>query len=122
MERFLGVLIEHYAGAFPVWLSPDQVSVIPITDAHNEYAARLTRRLVGEGIRAKFESSSDRMHAKIRKAQLLKIPYMLVIGEREVAEGTVSLRKRDGTRADDMPVDEFIALVKERNDTYSSEL
>jgi threonyl-tRNA synthetase len=122
MERFLGVLIEHYAGAFPVWLSPDQVSIIPITDSHNEYAARLARQMVEEGIRAKFDSSSDRMNAKIRRAQLLKIPYMLVVGDRELAQGTISLRKRDGSRSNDMPVGEFIALVKKRIETRSSKL
>jgi threonyl-tRNA synthetase len=122
MERFLGVLIEHYAGAFPVWLSPDQVSIIPITDSHNEYAAQLARQMAEEGIRAKFDSSSDRMNAKIRRAQLLKIPYMLVVGDREMAENTVSLRKRDGTRINGMAIQEFIALVKERIETRSGEL
>jgi threonyl-tRNA synthetase len=122
MERFLGVLIEHYAGAFPVWLSPDQVSIIPITDAHYDYARQLARQMVEQGIRARFDSSSDRMNAKIRHAQLLKIPYMLVVGDREMAENTISLRKRDGSKVNDMAVEEFIALVQERIATRSSEL
>src|SRR5512136_216559 len=111
-ERMIGFLLEHYAGNFPVWLSPDQVKVIPITDAHNDYAVQLVGQLKEHGIRAEADLTNDRMNAKIRQAQLFKIPYMLVVGEREMSEGTVSLRKRDGSRRDGMPVDEFIKLVK----------
>ncbi len=121
-ERMIGFLIEHYAGNFPVWLSPDQVRVIPITDAHNAYAGKLVARMKEQGMRAEADLSNDRMNAKIRQAQLFKVPYMLVVGEREMAEGTVSLRKRDGTRQDGMPVDEFIELVKDRIEKRSSEL
>jgi threonyl-tRNA synthetase len=113
-ERMIGFLLEHYAGNFPVWLSPDQVRVIPITDAHNDYALNLASQVKEKGIRAEADLSNDRMNAKIRQAQLFKIPYMLVVGEREMSEGTVSLRKRDGSRQDGMPVDEFIKLVKDR--------
>ncbi|HEX9116692.1 MAG TPA: threonine--tRNA ligase [Anaerolineae bacterium] len=113
-ERMIGFLIEHYAGNFPVWLSPEQVRVIPITDAHNEYAANLTAQLRGLDVRAEVDTTSERMNAKIRAAQLMKVPYMLVVGEQEVANGTVSLRKRDGTRRDAMPSAEFLALVQEK--------
>jgi len=121
-ERMIGFLIEHFAGNFPVWLSPDQVRVIPITDAHNDYAVRLANQMQVEGIRAEADLSADRMNAKIRHAQLFKVPYMLVVGDSEMADGVVSLRKRDGSRADGMPVGEFIALAKGRIATRSREL
>ena len=121
-ERMIGFLIEHYAGSFPVWLAPDQVRVIPITDAHNEYAVRLAEQMKAEGIRAEADLGADRMNAKIRQAQLFKVPYMLVVGDREMAEEQVSLRKRDGSRADGLPVAEFIAMVKERIATRSREI
>ncbi|MFZ0533739.1 MAG: threonine--tRNA ligase [Anaerolineales bacterium] len=121
-ERMIGFLIEHFAGNFPVWLSPDQVRLIPITDAHNDYALRLVSQMKEKGIRAEADLSNDRMNAKIRQAQLFKVPYMLVVGEREMSEGTVSLRKRDGSRQDGMPVNEFVRLVKNRIDRRSREL
>ncbi len=121
-ERLIGFLIEHYAGNFPVWLAPQQVVVIPITDAHNEYAANLARRLFDGGIRAEADLSSERMNAKIRQAQLMKVPYMLVVGDREISQETVSLRKRDGSRRNDMPVGEFIALVQEKIATRAGDL
>ncbi|MEJ5198656.1 MAG: threonine--tRNA ligase [Anaerolineae bacterium] len=114
LERFFGVLIEHFAGAFPVWLSPVQVAVIPIADRHNEAAHNIAARLKEAGLRVEVDDSSDRMNAKIRNAQLMKVPYMLVIGDQEANSGTVSLRKRDGTRQDRMPVEEFIALATDR--------
>jgi threonyl-tRNA synthetase len=118
-ERMIGFLIEHFAGNFPVWLSPDQVRMIPITDVHNDYALRLVNQMKAQGIRAEADLSNDRMNAKIRQAQLFKVPFMLVVGEREMSEGTVSLRKRDGSRQDGMPVDDFIQLVKDRIDKRS---
>jgi threonyl-tRNA synthetase len=121
-ERMIGFLLEHYAGSFPVWLSPDQVRVIPITDAHIAYALRLVSQMKELGIRAEADLSNDRMNAKIRQAQLFKVPYMLVVGEREMTEGTVSLRKRDGTRLDGMPVGQFIKLVQDRIENRSPEL
>jgi threonyl-tRNA synthetase len=121
-ERMIGFLLEHYAGNFPVWLSPDQVRVIPITDSHNEYALQMVTQMKELGIRAEADLSNDRMNAKIRQAQLFKIPYMLVVGEREMSDSTVSLRKRDGTRTDSMPADEFIMLVKDRIEKRAREL
>jgi threonyl-tRNA synthetase len=121
-ERMIGFLLEHYAGSFPVWLSPHQVRVIPITDNHNDYAGRLANEMRAQGIRAEADLGSDRMSAKIRQAQLFKVPYMLVVGDREMADGTVSLRKRDGSRADGMPVDEFIKQVQDRIQKRSREL
>jgi threonyl-tRNA synthetase len=113
-ERFLGFLIEHYAGKFPVWLSPEQVRVIPITDNHNEYAANLADRMKAAGIRAQADLGGERMNAKIRQAQLMKVPYMAVVGDQEVAGETIALRRRDNTRQNDVPVAAFIAQVKER--------
>ncbi|MER3543148.1 MAG: threonine--tRNA ligase [Chloroflexota bacterium] len=121
-ERLVGFLLEHYAGNFPVWLSPEQVRVIPITDSQNDYAVQLGQRLRDAGIRAEVDLDPERMNAKIRKAQLMKVPYMLVVGEQEVTNGTVSLRRRDGQRRDNMPVAEFIALVQERIAARSPEL
>ena len=121
-ERMIGFLIEHFAGNFPVWLSPDQVRIIPITDGHNEYAIRLARQMGDQGIRAEADLGTDRMNAKIRQAQLFKVPYMLVVGDREMAEDLVSLRRRDGSRADGMPVTEFIAMVKGKIASRSREL
>ena len=121
-ERFIGFLIEHYAGNFPVWLSPQQVVVVPITSAHDEYAQSLADRLLQSGVRAQADLSAERMNAKIRNAQLMKVPYMLVVGDQEVQENSVSLRKRDGSRQNGMPFAEFEALVKDRVATRSSEL
>jgi threonyl-tRNA synthetase len=121
-ERMIGFLLEHYGGNFPVWLSPDQVRVVPITDAHNDYALRLVSQMKEKGIRVEADLSNERMNSKIRQAQLFKVPYMLVVGEREMSEGTVSLRRRDGSRQDGMPVDEFIRIVRDRIDQRSREL
>lgn len=121
-ERMVGFLLEHYAGNFPVWLSPEQVRVIPITDAHNEYAARLAGRMKAAGIRAEADLGPERMNGKIRNAQLFKIPYMAVVGDQEMNAGMLSLRKRDGARQNDLAVEEFIATLVERIKTRSNEL
>jgi threonyl-tRNA synthetase len=118
----IGFLIEHYAGKFPVWLSPEQVRLIPITDSHNEYAKKLADELFQKGFRASADMSSNRMNAKIREAQNFQVPYMLVVGDREVEEGTVSLRKRDGSRVNGMPFAEFMALIEDRDKNRSAEL
>jgi len=111
-ERMVGFLIEHYAGAFPVWLAPTQAVVIPIADRHVEYARTLAGRLAAAGIRAQADEGSERMNAKIRGAQLKKIPYMLVVGDRESQAGTASLRLRSGEDRGAVPVEEFIARVR----------
>lgn len=121
-ERMLGFLIEHYAGSFPVWLAPKQVSVIPITSEHHEYALALAKELQQLDVRAEADLGSDRMNAKIRAAQLMKTPYMLVVGDQEVQNSTVALRKRDGSRQDSLPAAEFVQMVQERIRTRSPEL
>jgi threonyl-tRNA synthetase len=113
-ERMLGFLIEHYGGNFPVWLSPEQVRVIPITDGQNEYANGIVKQLRDNGVRAHADISAQRMNAKIRQAQLMKVPYMLVIGENEMKADQVSLRVRDGSQQNNIPLGEFIARAKDR--------
>jgi threonyl-tRNA synthetase len=113
-ERMIGFLLEHYAGSFPVWLSPEQVRVIPITDGQNEYANSIVSQLREQGIRSHVDISAQRMNAKIRQAQLMKVPYMLVVGENEMNAGQVSLRARDGAQQNNIPLDEFIARAKDR--------
>jgi threonyl-tRNA synthetase len=113
-ERMVGFLIEHYAGNFPVWLSPEQVRVIPITDGQNEYAGGIVQQLRDAGIRAHADISAQRMNAKIRQAQLMKVPYMLVVGENEMNAGQVSLRVRDGSQQNNIPLAEFMARAKDR--------
>jgi threonyl-tRNA synthetase len=121
-ERFIGFLLEHYAGNFPVWLSPEHARVIPITDNQNEYAEKVVAQLREHGIRVVADVSAQRMNAKIRDAQLMKVPYMLVVGENEANAGQVSLRVRDGSRADNIPVTEFIARAKDRISRRAAEL
>ncbi|MBP8292464.1 MAG: threonine--tRNA ligase, partial [Caldilineaceae bacterium] len=121
-ERMVGFLIEHYAGTFPVWLAPEQVRVIPITNDHNEYANQLALDLAATGVRASADLSTERMNAKIRDAQLLKVPYMLVVGDQEVANHTVALRKRDGSRVNDFQFGDFLAMVKQKIATRDSSL
>jgi threonyl-tRNA synthetase len=120
LERFFGTLIEHYGGAFPVWLAPLQVVLVPIADRHNEYAHDVADQLRAAGLRVEVNDSSDRMQAKIRDAQLQKVPYMLVMGDREVEAGAVAVRLRDGEDLGAKSVSDFIALaqaaVAERRD------
>ncbi len=111
-ERFLAVLIEHFAGAFPVWLSPVQAAIIPIADRHVAYAKDVQKQLKAAGIRSTVDESSERMQAKIRHAQLQKIPYMLVIGDKEQAAGAVAVRLRSGEDLKARPLAEFIAMAR----------
>jgi threonyl-tRNA synthetase len=112
LERFFGALIEHYAGAFPVWLSPVQVMMIPIADRHVDYARAVAEQLRAAGLRVAVDDSSERMQAKIRDAQMQKIPYMLVIGNREMEAEQVNLRLRDGDVPGAMSVEDFVALAQ----------
>lgn len=112
MERFLGCLIEHYGGAFPTWLAPVQAVVIPITDRNLDYARKVVLELKGEEIRVEIDERSERMNLKIRDAQLQKVPYMLIVGNEEVASSTVSVRLRDGQNLKAQPLSEFKAMVK----------
>ena len=114
IERTMAFLIEHYAGAFPVWLSPVQVKIIPVADRHLEHAHKLEKEMKSKGIRAEVDDRSERMNPKIRQAQLEKIPYMVIIGDKEIAENNVSVRLRSGEQLPAQPAAEFIeALCKE---------
>jgi threonyl-tRNA synthetase len=107
-ERFIAILIEHYAGAFPLWLAPVQAVVLPIADRHAAYAETVRERLAAAGLRAELDARQEKINYKIREAQLQKIPYMLVVGDREAAEGTVSVRSRSGGDLGARGVDEFL--------------
>ena len=113
LERFFGVLIEHYAGAFPVWLSPTQVAIIPIADRHLDYARLVAAQLRKAGLRVMLDERAERMNAKIRDAQNQKIPYMLVIGDKEVENEQVALRLRNGENPGAIPVAAFLERAKE---------
>ena len=113
IERFMGVLIEHYAGAFPVWLSPTQCVLLTVTDKHIPYAQTIHERLIEAGIRSEKYFENEKLGYKIRQAQMQKMPYMLVIGDKEMEAGTVSPRARDGQNLGAMPVEQFIAFVGE---------
>ncbi len=111
IERFLGVLIEHYAGAFPVWLAPVQAVLVTVTDAQLDFAREVCEELQRLGVRAEVDMRSEKLGYKIRDAQMQKVPYMLVIGDKEVAAGTIAPRKRDGTQLDLMSPKQFADLI-----------
>ena len=113
MERFLGVLIEHYGGAFPLWLAPVQAVVIPIADRHIDYALQVRDVLRGQGFRVEVDSRGERMNLKIRGAQLQKVPYMLVVGDGEMGQGTVSVRLRSEENLGPMALSSFLETLKE---------
>ncbi len=121
-ERFLALLIEHFAGAFPVWLSPVQAMIIPIADRHHEYADKVLATLKAAGIRAEVDGRSERMNAKIRDAQMQKIPYMLVVGDKEAAADAASVRLRTNVDLKAMPLTQLIERVKGVIDEKSLEL
>ncbi|MGD8585245.1 MAG: threonine--tRNA ligase [Chloroflexota bacterium] len=119
LERFIGILIEHFNGAFPLWLSPVQVVMIPITDRHVDYARQVAEALKHSGLRVEVDDSNNRMNAKIREAQLQKVPYMLVVGDREAEAGTVAVRTRDNEDRGATSVSKFkehaLALIASRS-------
>lgn len=114
IERFIGILIENYAGAFPVWLAPVQVKILPITDKHFDYAFDLRKKLFDLGIRVEVDERNEKMGYKIREAQVKKIPYALVIGDQEMQDGNVTLRKYGEKDSQTMSVDDFIKLVQDK--------
>lgn len=113
VERFMGILIEHFAGKFPLWLSPVQVEIIPVSDKFKDYAQKVADKLHAEGLRVHLDGRTEKVGYKIREAQVKKINYMLVIGEKEETSGKLSVRKRSGEEVQDVDVDEFIASLKE---------
>jgi threonyl-tRNA synthetase len=111
LERFLGVLIEHYAGAFPLWLAPVQVMLIPIADRHQEHVRWVASELEAAGLRVEVDERSERMQAKIRDAQLQKVPYMLVVGDKEVEAQAIAVRLRSGQDLGSMSLSDFLTRV-----------
>jgi len=118
IERFMGVLIEHYAGAFPLWLSPVQAVLVTVTDAQIPYGETMYRKMIDAGIRVERDFRNEKLGYKIREGQMQKTPYMLVIGDREVQTETVTPRMRDGNNLDAMTVETFIDLVKDETRQY----
>jgi len=114
LERFIGILIEHYAGAFPVWLAPEQVRVIPVSQKFLDYGRKVKSELEENDIRVELDERNEKVGYKIREAQLQKIPYMLIVGEKEAAEGTVSVRIREKGDIGTKGLREFIEEIKER--------
>jgi len=112
MERFIGILTEHFAGAFPTWLSPVQVRVLPITERHHDYAGKVLQELKAEGIRAEADMRSEKTGYKIREGQLQKIPYLLIVGDREVEEGSIAVRHRKQGDMGPKPLADFITMIK----------
>jgi threonyl-tRNA synthetase len=120
IERFFGILVEHYAGAFPVWLAPVQATVLPITDKQLDYAREVRDKLEAAGIRVTLDDRSEKVNLKIREAQLQKVPYMLVVGGREAEQGAVSVRHRKHADLGVKPLDEFIADIRQLIDSRTS--
>ena len=112
IERFIGILIENYAGAFPTWLAPVQVKILPITDRHMDYAFELKKKMFDLGLRVEVDDRNEKVGYKLREAQVKKIPYMLVVGDQEMENGTVNMRKHGEKDTATMPVDEFIAYIQ----------
>jgi threonyl-tRNA synthetase len=120
IERFFGVLIEHYAGAFPVWLAPVQAVVLPISEKHADYARRVGEELRAAGVRVQVDDRNEKLNARIRDAQLQRVPFMLIVGEREMAAGSVAVRRRDTGDAGSRPLAEFKAWIRELIDTRAT--
>ena len=112
MERFIGILTEHYAGAFPTWMAPVQVKVLPISEKHVEYANQLAKQMHRDYVRVEVDDRSEKIGYKIRQAQMAKVPYMLVVGDKEVEEGTVNVRKHGGDELGSVPFEEFFNAIK----------
>ena len=111
LERFMGVLIEHYGGAFPVWLAPLQVKIIPIADRHFDYARKIGNKMDDSGLRCEVDLGTDRMNSKIRQGQLQKIPYMVIVGDKEVESDTVSVRSRNGEDVGVVSVNDLVSRI-----------
>jgi threonyl-tRNA synthetase len=123
VERFFGVLIEHYAGAFPLWLSPVQVAIVPIAERHAEYAEKVAAELRGAGIRVDVDARNEKMNAKIREFALQKIPFILVVGDKEAEAGQVNVRVRGQEKAEGtISTVDFVERVKRLDQSKSTAL
>ena len=112
IERFFGVLIEHYAGAFPVWLSPVQVAMIPISERHADFANKVAAQLKAIGVRVEVDARNEKMNAKIREHALQKVPFQLVVGDKEAEAGKVNVRTRGKEKTEDMPTADFVEKIR----------
>jgi threonyl-tRNA synthetase len=117
IERFIGVLVEHYAGAFPPWLAPVQVVGIPVAERHSDYLDEVARTLKARGIRVEVDHSDERMQKKIRNAQTQKVPFMVIVGDQDIEAGAVSFRYRSGDQDNGVPVDDAITRIVEAIET-----
>jgi threonyl-tRNA synthetase len=113
IERFFGVLTEHYSGAFPPWLSPVQVMAIPVAEPFTDYLHEVVKQMKSAGVRAELDSSDDRMQKKVRNAQMQKIPFMIIAGEEDMNAGAVSFRYRNGEQKNGVPIADAIAEIKQ---------
>lgn len=120
IERFIGILIEHFAGAFPLWLAPEQVKIIPVSDKQNDYASEVCKKFKANGIRVSIDTRAEKMGWKIRQAQLEKIPYMLIIGDKEIEAGAVSVRSRKNGDLGTVAVDELLEKLLEEIETKAN--
>jgi threonyl-tRNA synthetase len=115
-ERYIGILTEHYQGSFPLWLSPIQITLLPITDAQNAYGEKIFKALAKAGIRVELDNRSERLQAKIRDATLQKVPYLGIIGKQEVEKGTISVRTREGKDLGQVKISDFLIRLKQEID------
>jgi threonyl-tRNA synthetase len=122
IERFFGVLIEHYAGAFPVWLSPMQVVLVPIAERHVEYANKVADQLKAQGVRVEVDARNEKMNAKIREHAMQKVPFMLVVGDKEAEANQVNVRTRGKEKTETVPTADFVERVKELIETKAASL
>lgn len=118
IDRFMGILTEHYSGAFPLWLSPVQVKLLPVSVVHDEYAEQVRRQLAAAGLRVEVDSRNEKLGYRIREAQLEKIPYMLVLGDQEQNDGTISVRSRAENALSTLRAQEFIQQLTARIDRW----
>ena len=122
LERFIGILIEHFAGKFPFWISPEQVGIVPVRDEHNEYASKIAEKLRFARIRAEIDTSEGTMGNKIKHFRNKLMPYIIIVGDKEMESGTISLRVRTGKQINDISLDSFIKACQEMNEKHSLEL
>ena len=122
VERFMGILIEHFAGKFPLWLSPVQIKVMPISNKFNDYAEEVTKKLKDSGFRVEFDDRAEKIGYKIRQAQMEKVNYMVIVGEKEAESGKISIRRRNGKEEKDLDINEFIESLKEEVKSKKVEL
>jgi threonyl-tRNA synthetase len=121
-ERFIAILIEHFAGAFPLWLAPEQVLVLPITDRIHAYGEEVRKQCAASGFRVRLDSRSEKIGAKIRDAQMQKVPFMLVLGDREAAERTVAVRSRRGGDEGAVPLEAFLERAQALASSKSNDI